>query len=161
MSCEIEKTAADAANIDDGVMDAGRWGANTVSKDYLRALYGLRQLGKIEKFLADDGHFGASNAIHKGALSHLMGYADARALQQAVQQERRHGALILTKSHRRGGYYLPSLDPAEARRELVAFIGQLDNRARRTEYAAKSARQALVVIDGQVLIGGGEECGEA
>lgn len=154
-----EGTAADAANIDDGVMDAGRWGANTVSKDYLKALYGLRQLGKIEKFLADDGHFGASNAIHIKALSQLMGYADARALQQAVQQERHHGALILSKSYRRGGYYLPNLDPAEARRELAEFIGQLDNRARLTEYAAKPARQALAVIDGQVLIGGGGDAG--
>ena len=63
-----------------------------------------RQQGFVEALLPQ----GEANAIPTADLVRLAGYRSARDLQKEIERERRHGALILSRSGGRGGYFVPS-----------------------------------------------------
>lgn len=161
MSSEAEKTAADAANIDDGGMDAGRWGANTVSTLNLNSFPSARQPGRIEKYLLERGHIGRANAIPGIDLAQQVGYAGNRSrncvrrLQQEIAREADEtGALILSDAQG-SGYFL-----AADRSELLQYLTTLNNRSVRTQRRLRAVRQALKKVDGQItidsILGGGD-----
>lgn len=79
---------------------------------------------------------GKQNAISSEALMNRLQIRTKRDLQKRIAKERREGALILSNST--GGYYT-SNDKAD----VAAFIRTLDNRARHTFAALKSARRFM------------------
>ena len=103
-----------------------------------------RQQGFVEALLPQ----GEANAIPTADLVRLAGYRSARDLQKEIERERRHGALILSRSGGRGGYFVPSSGET-GRREITAYMQTLRARAINTLCTIKSARAALAVIDGQ------------
>jgi len=86
---------------------------------------------------------GAENAISTSTLVEMTGAKSARILQQMIAAERERGALILSTSKGRGGYFRPSLDHEKGRAETEEFISQLKSRALNTLKALRSARQSL------------------
>ena len=85
---------------------------------------------------------GKENAISAEMLCKLTGIADKRMLQKVIAKEREEGALIL--SHHSGGYYT-----SHNRAEVAEFAHTLENRARNTFAALKSARRYLRNYEGQ------------
>lgn len=98
--------------------------------------------------IRDSLHYGKENAIKTKVLAEALGFSSVRTLQQAVEQERAAGAVILCDSQG-AGYYL-SNDPDELRR----FARTLHARARNTARAAISAQAALDAVTGQGRIEG-------
>lgn len=92
---------------------------------------------------------GNENAISTAQLVRLVGCGTARQLQRRIEAERAAGALILSSS--RGGYYLPG-EGAQGRAEILAYKKTLYARAINTFRAAKAARLALKVLDGQEVL---------
>ena len=90
--------------------------------------------------IADHLRHGAENAIKGPELAHRAGYATTRDLQQAVHSERNNGGLILSSG---AGFFLPSEDDQQAKREIERFIGSLSSRARSTLAVLKTAKHAL------------------
>ena len=91
---------------------------------------------------------GKSNAISADALTALLQLRSKRELQRHIERERKAGALILSSST--GGYYT-SHDPLE----IQAFCKTLENRAKHTFLAIKTAKQflretAISQVDGQI-----------
>ena len=79
---------------------------------------------------------GKKNAISSDALTRVLHLKSKRELQQRIARERKAGALILSSST--GGYYT-STDPAE----VAAFVRTLENRAKQTFLALRTARKFL------------------
>lgn len=96
---------------------------------------------RIEEFLPR----GKENAISTENLCKVTGIIDKRALQQEIARERAEGALIL--SHYSGGYYLPC-----SRSEVAEFVRTLENRAKNTFVALRSARRYLRTTEGQTTL---------
>lgn len=92
---------------------------------------------------------GRENAISTAQLVQMTGHRNARQLQKQIEAERAAGALILSSS--RGGYYLPG-EGAQGRAEILAYKKTLYARAINTFRAAKAARLALKVLDGQEVL---------
>lgn len=88
---------------------------------------------------------GKKNAVSAEMLCKLTGIADKRTLQKAIAKEREEGALIL--SHHSGGYYT-----SQNRAEVAEFAHTLENRAKNTLAALKSARQYLSGPEGQITL---------
>lgn len=106
-----------------------------------------RKQGVIEAALPH----GAESAVPARVLAEHFGFRSVRQLQKAVEAERRHGAIILSKTN--GGYYAPA-DGEQGRAEIAEFVRTLDARARHTQAALRSARAALRELDGQQIIEG-------
>ncbi len=104
--------------------------------------------GQVESLLLH----GSVNAISTADLVKLSEFNNVRSLQQEIELERSQGALILSKSGTGGGYYLPSDDPEEARRELERFVRTLHARAINTLRTLKAAKAALEVVPGQTEV---------
>ncbi len=83
---------------------------------------------------------GKQNAMSSDALVRLLDLRSKRELQQLIAKERYEGALILSSST--GGYYT-----SQNRDEVAEFVRTLDNRARHTFAALKSARRFLKDAD--------------
>lgn len=83
-------------------------------------------------------HTGKENAISAQDLCTYLGFNCARELQHEIARERKAGAVILSTCQDGGGYFLPSND-----REVRQFIRTLENRAKNTFEALRSARSFL------------------
>lgn len=96
---------------------------------------------------------GKENAISTAELVQLVGCGSVRILQERIAYERNHGAIICSGSGR--GYWRP-----KDRQEIQEFVRTMDARALNTLRAAKSARAALKVPEGQRVIEGSERNGK-
>lgn len=103
--------------------------------------------GLVEAVLAH----GAENAISTAELVKICGFTSTRELQEQIEAERLHGALILSRSGTAGGYFLPTEGEA-GRREIADYIGTLRARALNTLRTLKTASEALNTVDGQEAI---------
>lgn len=74
---------------------------------------------------------------------------EGRTIRKQIEFERRNGALILSCSKSGGGYFLPSLDPEQARVELLNYYKSMMKRAKMTISVLRPVRLALKVVDGQ------------
>lgn len=83
---------------------------------------------------------GAENAISARELARRVGYRGTRALRLAIERERRAGELILSSGD---GYYLPSSDAEQARREIERFVRRTDARMRSNRESVRSAKRFL------------------
>lgn len=96
---------------------------------------------------------GAENAMSTQQLVSLCGCSSARQLQERIAAERAHGALILSATS--GGYFLPD-EGEKGRLEMQEYIATLHARAINTLRAARSAKAALAVLEGQQRMDGEE-----
>lgn len=96
---------------------------------------------------------GKENAISAQELCTYLGLNSVRELQHEIARERKAGAVILSTCQSGGGYFLPEND-----REVRQFIRTLENRAKNTFAALRSARGLLkqqeVTEDAQSSVGG-------
>lgn len=83
-------------------------------------------------------HTGKGNAISAQDLCTYLGVNSVRELQNEIARERKAGAVILSTCQDGGGYFLPEND-----REVRQFIRTLENRAKNTYEALRSARGFL------------------
>lgn len=81
---------------------------------------------------------GAENAITAQELCDRLGFDSVRELQKEIARERAAGAVILSSSDAPGGYYTPS-----SSQEVKRFIKTLENRAKNTFLALRSARNYI------------------
>lgn len=81
---------------------------------------------------------GKENAISAIDLCTYLGFDSIRELQKEIARERKAGAVILSTCQDGGGYFIPSTD-----QEVRQFIRTLENRARNTFAALKSAKRLL------------------
>jgi|GEM_PF-524979 len=84
-------------------------------------------------------HTGKENAISVQELCDYLGFNSVRELQHEIARERKAGAVILSTCQNGGGYFLPEND-----REVRQFIRTLENRAKNTFAALRSARGLLM-----------------
>ncbi|WP_097002695.1 hypothetical protein [Lacrimispora amygdalina] len=96
---------------------------------------------------------GKENAISTHDLCTYLGFESVRELQHEIARERKAGAVILSTCQEGGGYFLPGTDS-----EVRQFIRTLENRAKNTFVALRSARgflrQQEVTEDEQSSVGG-------
>ena len=92
-------------------------------------------------------HPGAENATPARDLCRLTGL-NARSLRQAIADERVAGAEILYEPGGHGGYFLPSTDPVQARRERNAYYHTM--RALSTFEGLRPVARALGIPVGQL-----------
>lgn len=85
---------------------------------------------------------GEKNAIKSRELLIITGFKTVRELQSEIERERCNGAVILSKAHDGGGYFLPS-DGEAGKEELERFIATVSARARHSFRSLKAARRAL------------------
>ena len=81
---------------------------------------------------------GKENAISALDLCTYLGFDSTRELQKEIARERNEGAVILSTCQDGGGYFLP-----ENGQEVKQFIRTLENRAKNTFAALRSARGFL------------------
>lgn len=81
---------------------------------------------------------GRENAISAQDLCKYLGFNGVRELQHEIARERNAGAVILSTCQEGGGYFLPGNDW-----EVRQFIKTLENRAKNTFAALRSARGLL------------------
>ena len=81
-----------------------------------------------------------------------LGLHDRRQLRLLIERERAEGALILSTVKGRGGYFLPSTDPFQARAEIAAFVRTVHSRAVNSQKALRAARRALRECEGQLTL---------
>ncbi len=110
------------------------------------------QNGNSEYKIASLLPVGKENAISTKDLVQLTGCSSARELQQYIALERSKGAVICSSTT--GGYFLPA-----NHKETAEFCKALENRAKNTFLALRSAKQSLRVPEGQQDMNGGEEDG--
>lgn len=138
--CKQKNIALDAANIKgNGELETND---DAVSFFDYTTCVKTRQAGAIESALMH----GEANAISSKELIKIVGCKNARALQAMIAQERKQGALILSRS--KGGYFLPSYGN-KGREEVEAFVHTLQARAFNTLGALRTARKMLNVFPGQ------------
>jgi len=99
--------------------------------------------------IVDTLPYGRENAISSKQLAEMLGFATVRALQAAVERERRAGAVIISTTQDGGGYYL-----SNDIQEIAAFIRTLNSRAKHTRESTFSAIAALDKLSGQQRIDG-------
>ena len=112
-----------------------------------------KQSGKTDFQIEGLLPVGRENAVTTEQLVRMTGCGSARELQQRIAYEREHGAIICSGSGR--GYWRP-----KDRQELQQFVKTMDNRAFNTLKAAKSAKRALKVPEGQQSMDGGNKDGK-
>lgn len=83
---------------------------------------------------------GKGSAVPARKLCTLLGISDDRVLRRIIERERASGALILSA---KSGYFLPSLDEAEARREVAAFVRRSDARLKSNRASVRAAKRWL------------------
>lgn len=85
---------------------------------------------------------GKENAVSTKELVRLSGCKTARNLQERIAEERKAGAVICSGSG--AGYWLP-----KNRKEIEDFCKTMERRAKNIFNAARSARKALEIPEGQ------------
>lgn len=110
-------------------------------------IYAVSQSGKTDFLIQRLLPIGRENAITTEELVKLSGCGSARELQQRIAWEREQGAIICSGSGR--GYWIP-----KNRQEIQDFVKTMDARALNTLKAARSAKRALRVPDGQQTMNG-------
>ena len=108
---KYEKAPADVAATTEAVMEEKGGTFNHHQENTI-------ETGRISRFLMH----GQDNSISTADLLRLTGYEHIREVRQAIEHERKEGTPILTCKGNRGGYFLPSEEPAIAIAELRAFI---------------------------------------
>ena len=88
-------------------------------------------------------HKGKEHAISTKELLKLSKCSSVRELRERVAKERNNGVIICSGPS--GGYWLPA-----NRKEIEDFCRLMETRASQIFSAAKSARKALSIIDGQI-----------
>lgn len=86
---------------------------------------------------------GAENAKSTKDLLRLANVKNIRRLREMIALERKNGALILSKRDAFGGYFLPSIDPDKAEKELTRNIEEISRSARDLFVAIHGMRQEL------------------
>lgn len=89
---------------------------------------------------------GKENSISSEDLAQLTGCKSVRELQERIASERNRVALICSGSGK--GYWRP-----KNRQEIQEFVKTMDARALNTLRAARSAKMALRIPEGQQYIG--------
>lgn len=141
---EHEKTASGAANTESG-MESMNVGTVLLSNNQHTTEEPRRQ-GIVESCLRR----GERNAIRSDELILMTGASGTRGLQYMIEEERRHGALILARpASLGGGYYLPD-DGEAGHQELLKYYQALRRRCLSSLYTVKHIRRALGFIDGQL-----------
>uniref|UniRef100_UPI003FEF0A49 hypothetical protein n=1 Tax=Gemmiger formicilis TaxID=745368 RepID=UPI003FEF0A49 len=108
--------------------------------------------GSLAMSISDYLGHGAENAISAATLAALT-LTTPRELRRLIMDERKGGALILYQPGGRGsGYFLPSLDEEQARREVSEFYNTQAARCRNGFAAIAPARRFLKIPAGQLKI---------
>ncbi len=110
--------------------------------DYFNGHAKNSQLGKV----AENLKHGAQNAINANNLVILCSYHTKRELRREIERERRGGVLILANQH---GYFLPSDDEDEARRELSEFVHSAEKKSKSLLRTIRHSKAALKQCLGQ------------
>lgn len=105
------------------------------------------QSGKTDFLIEGLLPIGKENAVTTQELVKMSGCGSARELQQRIAYEREHGAIICSGSGR--GYWKP-----KNRQEIQQFVKTMNARALNTLKAARSAKRALRVPEGQQTMNG-------
>lgn len=105
------------------------------------------QSGKTDFLIEGLLPIGKENAVTTQELVKMSGCGSARELQQRIAYEREHGAIIRSGSGR--GYWKP-----KNRQEIQQFVKTMNARALNTLKAARSAKRALRVPEGQQTMNG-------
>lgn len=105
------------------------------------------QSGKTDFLIEGLLPIGKENAVTTQELVKMSGCGSARELQQRIAYEREHGAIICSGSGR--GYWKP-----KNRQEIQQFVETMNARALNTLKAARSAKRALRVPEGQQTMNG-------
>ena len=105
------------------------------------------QSGKTDFLIEGLLPVGKENAVTTQELVKMSGCGSARELQQRIAYEREHGAIICSGSGR--GYWKP-----KNRQEIQQFVKTMNARALNTLKAARSAKRALRVPEGQQTMNG-------
>lgn len=105
------------------------------------------QSGKTDFLIEGLLPIGKENAVTTQELVKMSGCGSARELQQRIAYEREHGAIICSGSGR--GYWKP-----KNRQEIQQFVKTMNARALNTLKAARSAKRALRVPEGQQTMDG-------
>lgn len=105
------------------------------------------QSGKTDFLIEGLLPIGKENAVTTQELVKMSGCGSARELQQRIAYEREHGAIICSGSGR--GYWKP-----KNRQEIQQFVKTMNARALNTLKAARSAKRALRVPEGQKTMNG-------
>ena len=105
------------------------------------------QSGKTDFLIEGLLPIGKENAVTTQELVKMSGCGSARELQQRIAYEREHGAIICSGSGR--GYWKP-----KNRQEVQQFVKTMNARALNTLKAARSAKRALRVPEGQQTMNG-------
>lgn len=92
---------------------------------------------------------GAENALSVDTLAALL-QTTPRGLRSQIMRERDEGELILYRPGGRGGYFLPSLDPEQAKAEMLAFYNVQAARCKHGLAAIAPVRRALGIPAGQL-----------
>lgn len=101
------------------------------------------------------GH-GVENAISAATLAAVT-HTTLRELRRLIMDERKRGALILYQPGGRGsGYFLPSLNEEQARREVSEFYNTQAARCLNGFAAIAPARRFLKITAGQLKIDAAE-----
>lgn len=137
---EKRKTAPDVASIESGVGNTASGQALNLPKPQYTTEANEPQ--GIVQFLP----CGAENAISSEALIVACGISNIRQLRKIVAAERDEGALILSNTS--GGYFLPS-EGEKGREEMQHFVNTVRSKALNLLKAARPARNALRVLEGQ------------
>lgn len=95
--------------------------------------------------VADYLQKGRENAIPSKELAAMCGFSSTRELRLAISRERADGAVILSTTTGRGGYFLPGTEE-----EVKQFITTLSHRAGNTFAALRSAKALLAQLPGQM-----------
>lgn len=105
------------------------------------------QSGKTDFLIEGLLPIGKENAVTTQELVKMSGCGSARELQQRIAYEREHGTIICSGSGR--GYWKP-----KNRQEIQQFVKTMNARALNTLKAARSAKRALRVPEGQQTMNG-------
>lgn len=94
--------------------------------------------------VVDHLQVGRENAVPSTELAAMCGFTSTRELRHEIARERADGAVILSTTAGRGGYFLPATED-----EVRQFIATLSNRASHTFAALRSAKALLAQMPGQ------------
>lgn len=137
---EKEKAAPDVASIESGVGNqASGQALNLPECQYTTEANEPQGIAQVLPC-------GAENAISSEALIVSCGISNIRQLRKIVAAERDAGALILSNTS--GGYFLPS-EGEKGREEMRHFVNTVRSKALNLLKAARPARNALRVLEGQ------------
>lgn len=102
---------------------------------------------------------GRENAISTSILCALTGLSERR-LRGKIMEERKRGAIILYAPGGHGGYFLPSTDQEQAKREMLSFFNVQRARCFTSFAALRPVARELGVPAGQLEFDGVENLGK-